>query len=110
MRVLLKEGAAEPTAATILLFLQPTGALLETLSGEPAMRGVLAEADPKVVGAAVSSAAKERNVRPNDLLKELEWLDHCLAHLDLGAKIELDVTDDDCGLLEVEQGECEETD
>lgn len=105
MRVLLKEGAAEATAATILVFLRPTGATLETLSGESVTRGILAEADPKVVGAAASSATEERELRPNDLLKELEWLDTFLAGHDLGAKIELEVSDDGYMLDEIESGD-----
>jgi hypothetical protein len=105
MRVLLKEGATEATAATILLFLQPKGALLETLSGESAMRGVIAEVDPKVVGAAVSQAARERNVRRDELLKELEWIDQRFSHLEPGRKVDVEVADDSCGPLDLDPGE-----
>jgi hypothetical protein len=105
MRVLLKEGATEATAATILLFLQPKGALLETLSGESVTRGVIAEVDPKVVGAAVSHAAKERNVRPDDLLKELEWIDQRFGHLEPGRKVDVEVAEDSCSPLDFDPGE-----
>lgn len=100
MRVLLKEGAAEATAATILVFLRADGATLETLAGEPATRGIVAEADPKIVGAAARTGVQERkdpDVRVKELLKDLDWLDTFLAGRRLGATIDLEIAEDAFG-------------
>ncbi|HKT83991.1 MAG TPA: hypothetical protein VJQ84_09180, partial [Solirubrobacterales bacterium] len=96
MRVLLKEGAAEATATTILVFLRPGGAILETLGGEPVTRGVIAEADPSTVGKAARDGIEMRedpDVRVKALLEELNWLDGFLASHRLGATIDLEIAD-----------------
>jgi molybdopterin converting factor small subunit len=90
MRVLLKEGATEATAATILVLPVCSAGMFETLSGERVPQGIVADADPKVVVASASIGAEERGnpfVTSKDLLMDLTWLDKELADFEEGAKV-----------------------
>jgi hypothetical protein len=90
MRVLLKEGATEATGATILVLPVCSAGMFETLAGERVPQGTVAEADPKVVVASASSAAKERGnpfVTSKDLLMDLTWLDKELGDYEEGARV-----------------------
>lgn len=90
MRVLLKEGATETTDATILVLPVCSAGVFETLAGERVPQGIVAEADPKVVVASASSAAKERGnpfVTSKDLLMDLTWLDKELGDYEEGTRV-----------------------
>jgi hypothetical protein len=92
MRVLLKEGATKATETTILVLPQLDGAEFETLSGKKVPRGIVAEADPKEVTAAVGIGAKKRGnpyVTAKELFKDLRWLNKALAAYEEGSPIGL---------------------
>jgi hypothetical protein len=102
MRVLLKEGAAQATSATILVLPQLAETTLETLSGEAVLDGgVIAEARDAAVIASISAAVKERvaaSITAKKLLKEVEWMSKALAPFESGSKIGLEHTGRGCAL------------
>jgi hypothetical protein len=92
MRVLLKEGATKASETTILVLPPLAGDEFETLSGEKASRGIVAEANSKEVVRAVGAAVKQRDdpyLNSKDLLKDLRWLNKALAEYEKGSRIGL---------------------
>jgi hypothetical protein len=94
MKVLLKDGADKATAATVLIIPQRINDALETLSGEAAPHGIVAEADEAVVIDALNAAAKTKKradqyLTAKDLRKETQWMAKALAEFEVGSKIGL---------------------
>lgn len=102
MRVLLKEGADEATAATILVLPQLIETTLETLSGEAVSDGgIVAEAEYEVIADAINTGARSRDaqsISPKRLLKEVEWIARAISPYEIGSKIGLRVTASGCAL------------
>lgn len=95
MRVLLKEGATGATSDSILVLPQSMGATLETLAGDGVPKGLLAEADERVVVSAVNAAARSRRdefVTAKDLMKDVRWLHKATGEYEVGSKIGLKPT------------------
>lgn len=96
MKALLKDGADEVTAASVLILPKRLDDALETLSGEAAPYGIVAEADEGLLVAAVNAGAKERGDRfltAKDLRKETQWMSKALSEYEVGSKIGLTVED-----------------
>lgn len=90
MRVLLEEGAEGATSESILVLPQTSGSTLETLAGDPATKGLVAEVDEKAVVSAVNAAARSRRdefIAAKDLMHGLRWLHKGLGDYAVGSKI-----------------------
>jgi hypothetical protein len=91
MRVLLKEGAKEATAMSVLVVPQHAEATLVTLCGVVELHGIVGEADRAAVGKAIAAAIAHR---PGDrsaetLLEEAEWMARALGPYEVGSRIGL---------------------
>jgi len=98
MKVLLKEGAAEPTPATILVPSSRGEVTFETLIGETiptTKKGVIAESSEGPIIDAVNAAAVERDdrlVSGKSLAAHLRHLNKGLRDYEVGSKIGLQET------------------
>jgi len=90
MRVLLEEGAEGATSNSILVLPQTSGSTLETLAGDPATKGRVAEVDEKTVVSAVNAAADLRRdefIAAKELMHGLRWLHKGLGDYTLGSRV-----------------------
>jgi len=106
MRVLLKDAAAKPNAENILVTPLRTVASLETLSGETAPHGFLAEVVNGTVVEAIEAGAKQRagefGFSIREMVKDLRDLADALVEFELGSKFSIKVTGDSWALDESE--------
>ena len=94
MKVLLKEGADEATAASVLIMPRLSDDALETLSGEMIPYGIVAEADEAALVDALNAGARARGhhlLTARALRKETQWMSKALAGYEVGSKIGLRV-------------------
>ena len=102
MRVLLKAGAGEATAASILVLPTMIESVLETLSGEAnGEGGVVAEVDRVVVLDAIGVAVRERGAPAEGrekLLEHLAKMAGTLGSCEVGSRIGLRITYSGCTL------------
>ena len=106
MKVLLKDGAEEATATSVLIVPRRIDDAFETLSGEAVPHGFVAEADEGPLRAAINAGARERGdqfLTAKDLQKETQWMSKALAELEVGSKIGL--TDKGGGTLTLDVSE-----
>ncbi len=92
MKVLLKHGADKATAATVLILPQLIDDALETLSGESAPYGIVAETDEAALVDALNAGARARGhhvLTARALRKEAQWMSKALAGYEVGSKIGL---------------------
>lgn len=93
MRILLTAGATEPTPATILIIRQEAETVFETISGDAYRRGVVAEVEHRVVGAAIAAAmgSARRGRSPSEVFEDADWLARALSPYEPGSEIGLEI-------------------
>ncbi len=95
MKVLLKEGAENATATSILVLAQEIETTFVTLSGEAVPDGgIVAETDYPTVAQAVNTGASNhpaQSVTPRTLLKQVEWMAKALSPYEIGSEMGLHI-------------------
>jgi hypothetical protein len=100
MRVLLKEGAEQATATSILAVdpeLRET--TLTTLSGEGVKGGIVAEVDNQALVEIIDAVVEEcaaRGATAKRLIKEVAWMARVVSPYEVGSRVVRHITHDGC--------------